>query len=283
MARSHRAGSCNVRCRCVSFFCEVAASEGGETPLFDMRAVYASLPPRLQRFLVDARIQVQGKRRTYGRDDWLLCLGATDEMGARAAVERQGMTAVKLPSGELEVRGQTPAVVEHPQGGGPCLTDHIDVAQTWWWNVHVAPLPGSHASCLTSPRSRTSLRVLWRWLLAGACALCRRVRVPLLERAIFVCYRVWLYYKIGATEVESTQIKRGAVPLSFSDRVRINEEMRRHCTLFTWRAGDVLLLDNIRVGHARLDYRGPRTMWTMLCGTYDARSLQTKSLQLEGE
>ena len=254
---------CNVRCRYIAFYCEVAALHGGETPIVDMQAAYASLPRRLRDYLDGAVIEVGGKRRTYAPASWTMCLGASHESEARANCERQGMQVLKAASGSLQVRGETPAVVVHPQTQQRCLTINNDVTQFYWWNVLGPFLPCSRS---------WSARLLRRLLVPLF------VRLPVVERFAAASLRAFLKRTIGETELSSTQIKRGVTPITHADRVMINDALRRHSTLFRWQAGDILILDNIRAGHARLDFKGPRKTWTMMCSTYDARTVRAQDL-----
>jgi alpha-ketoglutarate-dependent taurine dioxygenase len=47
-------------------------------------------------------------------------------------------------------------------------------------------------------------------------------------------------------------------PIPDSDMAHINEVFFEHCVQLPWHAGDIIALDNMRVSHARLPYRGPR-------------------------
>jgi hypothetical protein len=42
------------------------------------------------------------------------------------------------------------------------------------------------------------------------------------------------------------------------------EVLWKHTVVFDWRQGDVLLLDNLAVGHGRKPYRGPRKVLAAL-------------------
>ncbi|ARN73231.1 TauD/TfdA family dioxygenase [Oceanicoccus sagamiensis] len=44
----------------------------------------------------------------------------------------------------------------------------------------------------------------------------------------------------------------------------------QHSTIFTWRRGDILLLDNIAFSHGRLNVSGPRLILASLADTYNA-------------
>jgi alpha-ketoglutarate-dependent taurine dioxygenase len=40
--------------------------------------------------------------------------------------------------------------------------------------------------------------------------------------------------------------------------------MWSHSVGFQWEAGDMLIMDNIAVAHARLDFEGDRRMWVSM-------------------
>ena len=60
--------------------------------------------------------------------------------------------------------------------------------------------------------------------------------------------------------------------LPLEDRVAINDAVFRHASFFQWESGDVLICDNIKMGHARLAFERPRTVLTAMVGLYDAQA-----------
>ncbi|KAH8050322.1 hypothetical protein JL721_11406 [Aureococcus anophagefferens] len=70
--------------------------------------------------------------------------------------------------------------------------------------------------------------------------------------------------------------------LPLEDRVAINDAVFRHASFFQWESGDVLICDNIKMGHARLAFERPRTVLTAMVGLYDAQAGRDKCAPARG-
>ncbi|MEO7327750.1 MAG: hypothetical protein ABI193_04185, partial [Minicystis sp.] len=53
--------------------------------------------------------------------------------------------------------------------------------------------------------------------------------------------------------------------LSSEDCVALAKAARKHCSVFTWKRGDVLLFDNLQVLHTGMPGLGPRELRVMMC------------------
>ncbi len=62
-------------------------------------------------------------------------------------------------------------------------------------------------------------------------------------------------------------------PIELSVLEEIRDVYRRLAVEFTWRQGDVLLLDNMLVAHGRAPYRGPRKVLVAMAESYRAPAL----------
>ena len=62
-------------------------------------------------------------------------------------------------------------------------------------------------------------------------------------------------------------------PIPDRDLQQIREAYNQSKLVFPWRAGDVLLLDNMRMAHGRLPYTGPREVAVCMAGPISAREL----------
>lgn len=126
------------------FYCVTPAAEGGETPLADVRKVYARLDPDLR-----ARFEREGVRyvRNYRGDlglDWRTVFQSDDRHEVEARAKASGYDVEWRESGRLRTRRVGPAVRRHPQTG-----------ETVWFN-HAAFF---HLSTL-APAVQAGLRTL---------------------------------------------------------------------------------------------------------------------------
>ncbi|MEH3117454.1 MAG: alpha/beta fold hydrolase [Methylorubrum populi] len=101
------------------FYCQQAASEGGETPIADSRAIYRAVPQSIRdRFAADGLMYV----RNYGNGldvAWSQVFGTEDRRSVEAYCESHGITCEWKPDGELRTRQVCQGVAAHPVTGEP--------------------------------------------------------------------------------------------------------------------------------------------------------------------
>ena len=237
----------NLRCRYISFWCPVAAKRGGQTPLFDMERVFSDLDARLQGRLQECAFKLGNW--SFEASQYPLVFGTEDAAEVKRIVADYGMDQVWYtdPATErrvLVVDGKTPGAVRHPETGAWCLTDHIDVDSGLIWarflNFYGA---GFFPLAVVRAAFFFFLYGLMRW-------------------------RNFWYANSLHDTLDMT--------LPLEDRVAINDAVFRHASFFQWESGDVLICDNIKMGHARLAFERPRTVLTAMVGLYDAQAGRDK-------
>jgi hypothetical protein len=70
-------------------------------------------------------------------------------------------------------------------------------------------------------------------------------------------------------------------PIPYRDLFRITTEFWRHAAIISWRAGDVLVLDNRSVAHGRMPFRGKREI--LGCVTHASRAHAFESRPVAAE
>ena len=188
------------------FFCVTPADEGGDTPLADVRRVYARLDPDIRaRFERTGVLYVRNYRQGLGLD-WRTVFQVDDPRNATERARASGYEVEWRTAGHLRTRRVGPAVLHHPRTREPL-----------WFN-HAAFF---HVSTL-APALQAGLRALGDEHLPHQ-----------------------TYYGDGTP-----------IPNEVVAAVRAAYEAES-CS-FSWRAGDLLLVDNMLVAHARRPFRGRR-------------------------
>jgi alpha-ketoglutarate-dependent taurine dioxygenase len=225
----------------IAFACAIAPQRYGETPIFDCAKALAALPADLRARLADTTMRyvrhIRHKRALLVFERTIAeTFGTTD----RAAIEAQCRELDVRPSwiGDRFLRAETllPAVIRHPRTGHACL------------NAQFIGPEGLLAG-MRRVRERYARPVLW-----------------LFERYIRKEFRKpVVHYRSGPAEGPD-----------FSDaEIRaILEAVFDHGTMFRWHRGDVIVLDNIRVSHGRMNVKGPRLILTSLGDMYDTLAMR---------
>lgn len=187
------------------FHCVVPATEGGETPIADSRAVYRRMPESIRKRFEPGVLYV----RNYGDFDvpWQKVFNTDSPSEVEAFCRKAGIQWTWKEDGELRTSQLCQGMEIHPFTG-----------ETVWFNqAHLF-----HVSNL-QPDVRESLEEL-----LGLENLPRNT-----------------YFADGSP-----------IPDEMLDEVRavLDEET----VSFLWEEGDVLMLDNMLVAHARSPFKGPR-------------------------
>jgi len=199
------------------FFCERAASEGGQTPIADSRAIYAAMPVRIRERFVERGLMYV---RNYGGGldvPWQQVFGTDDAREVERVCAARGIDCEWKGDGELRTREVAQAVARHPR----CA------AWVWFNQAHLF-----HVSALDADVRESLLEV---------------VEVEDLPRNV--------YYGDGA-------------PIEDSVLEEIRRVLERTKVTFAWCDGDVLMLDNMLVAHAREPFVGPRKVSVAMAEPY---------------
>jgi alpha-ketoglutarate-dependent taurine dioxygenase len=215
----------------ILFYCHREPSWGGQTPMVDMRLVYRDVDPAVR-----ARFERRGvrlirhwpsRRRLRVLKSWQEAYGTEDRAVVEDICRVQHTEFSWQPDGSLRTIIRRPAVITHPRTG----------EKAWFNSANV-----SHDSL--SMEVRHLGRRLAAWGLERLEARRRRRLEP--EQCRSHC-----------TYGDESEI-------SLADIRNVREVLWKHTVMFDWRQGDVLLLDNLAVGHGRTPYRGPRKVLAAL-------------------
>lgn len=189
------------------FYCIKAASEGGETPIVDCRAMYRRIDREIRRRFSERKLMYV-RNYVEGLDvSWQTFFGMTQKSEVEAYCPSAGVKFEWKDDGSLRTRQISPAVAKHPTTG----------EMVWFNQVQL-----HHPSCLEAGLREALLAVL---------------KPEDLPRNVM--------YGDGA-------------PIEDSVIEQIGEAYRETAVSFPWREGDILMLNNMLVAHARNPYFGPR-------------------------
>lgn len=211
------------------FFCVTPADEGGDTPLADVRRVYARLDADIRaRFERTGVLYVRNFRQGLGLD-WRTVFQVDDPRDATERARANGYEAEWRADNHLRTRRVGPAVLHHPR-----------TRESLWFNhaafFHVSTLP---------PALQAELRAL------------------------------------GEEHPHQTYYGDGTpIPNDVVAAVRAAYEAES-CS-FSWRAGDLLMVDNMLVAHARGPFRGPRDVRVAMADPYSLTAAGGNGRQVDG-
>lgn len=220
----------------VFFYCEAEPSRYGETPLFDCAAMYDRLDTALRE-----RLERHGLlyRRHFGARParinvyrtWMEAFGTDSRIEVERACERQGMSWRWQADGSLQTEARMPGVVVHPHSGRPCLGLTL-------YNADAAPCDLRHFAHRFNPLLRATLAAF--------------VRLQYARPGVFM-RTLWG----DGSDIDRRQTEA------------ILATAWRSATLFRWRRGDLLMVDNVRCGHGRLNVVPPRRIAAALGDPYE--------------
>lgn len=212
--------------RRIVFFCHTPAPHGGETPIADMHNVYQALDENLRKCLAERGLRliqnVPAKKRFGLGKTWQEMFGTDDKREVELACERMEITFTWKSDNSLRLINERPALLTHPETGGQALF-------TSFYNLHDS----------WSEEFRVN-RLHWlSWLFGFGEMLRKATGKPAID------------YPHHCTFADGSEIPR-------EDILDIRNTLRSHAKMFSWQQGDLIVIDNLRVSHGRMPYRGKR-------------------------
>ena len=226
----------------ISFFCEQASQIGGETGLVNAAKLFSELPEALKTEL---------KQRAYWVAAWPLA-----KMASRYGVNAQQMEQFCLDSG-------LPVVTQHGQKYAsmykPCVIEHpITKEHALAFNYSVELMKSGLDRAIQrvflpdySSEEWLLHRLSWRFPLIGVLD-----KLDVLSRDPGTVWRT-LFRKSFDACVGEIFSKEATGLFATSIRNRYSS--------FKWRAGDVLIIDNLKMAHSGMPGSGARTLRVLIC------------------
>jgi len=220
----------------------------GETPIVDMAAVHDAVSPGIREYLEDHggfRLTrnfkaTTGKGAMAGYKRWMDVLQTDDKEVAAERCTASGATCSWREDGSMKMVTLLPVVAKHPTNG----------RNVWLNALH------SHTSV---PYLRASWRHAVRTMKAKTWAAYFLMSVTSMGFDMFLDYDAQIVHASFADDPLDKRLP-GALML---DIIKVIEDEHVH---FTWKNGDVLLLDNLRVAHGREPFSGDKRSLAAVLG-----------------
>jgi alpha-ketoglutarate-dependent taurine dioxygenase len=204
------------------FWCEIAARQGGETPLGDTRKIYKRIPYAIRKkFAEKGWMFVRNFNSGFGLP-WQTVFQTEEKAAVEEYCRKAGIEWEWRGEGKLRTRQVRPAIARHPH-----------TQELVWFNhatfFHVSTLQPSVASALRANYAEDELP---NNTFYGDGS-------PILEEEVAILRQAYLDEMVSSP----------------------------------WQAGDVILIDNMLVAHARAPYAGPRRILFAMAEPTDGQPL----------
>ena len=218
--------------RALAFCCVIPPQQGGETPLADMKKVLERLPPSLvNEFETKGILYHQycpsGHNNTRFKT-WQDMFATEDKNIAEQKCREQGVSISWRKDGSAKLTNPGVAIRVHPKTG----------ERIWFNQAHVFhPTMSAEFRYIGRPVMAKLVRV-YEWLLENF----PKGMPP---------------YPYGCTFGDGSPIPRDAI-------LTVRQAIWDETVTFRWEKGDLLLVDNLRLGHGRLPFTGDRKILAAL-------------------
>ncbi len=238
----------------ILFFCSQVATSGGETPVIDMKSVLLDLPEQLQEkfshtHLVTKFYWVSTQKKLFdvrlwqwpwfrGAKSWKAVFNTEDKGLVETKCFDAGRQIEWLANDDLIVSCLMPTISSHP-----ITSETIWTGWFPWFHIW--------GVCIDAWFLAKYQRKFRSWLVFFVLFLITFVQICL-EKLIPNNRK----YRVLDVEFEDGS------NLSFWDVYYIVKSYWQNTELFSWQEGDILILDNYRIGHGRLPFTGERKVYT---------------------
>jgi len=227
------------------FYCQTPPDKHGETPIVDFRVVYDQLDPEVREAFEQRGIRhirnynPPGKKVEWDLSklkSWDKVYGTADPVEVCRKCRAEGQIFEMRKDQSLKLINQGPAVREHPVSG----------RKVWFNHAQVFHPEGPVLEAAYIARRQGTLR----------------------QRGMSVFLRSFhrMTSPFLSDETRGTQVTFGdgsTIPVRFIRHLQ--EVIWKNMVFFTWKKGDVLMVDNFAVAHGRMPFWGKREIlvaWT---------------------
>jgi hypothetical protein len=209
----------------IIFCCLKAPASGGETLIVDCRRVYDDLPRKIVDSFRGVKLPMM---RRFNFHMLSQNMGTSDKQTIEGICQELGADNIAWSeSDELILRYQLPVIIYHERTGEPVWFNRLLIAN---------PLSLIFQTLFTTLRTRNLL---------------------LKARSLFQ-----LLAAKGRAAQDKAREEAGPPVVPAMTTYRLARAYWKNAVVFTWKEGDVLVLDNRLVAHGRMPFRGARSILT---------------------
>ena len=229
------------------FFCHVEPKDGGETPICDFRKVIAQMDPKIKKDFIEKGIKTlrnydSAKRkhslRLFQLKKWNEMFHTTKHEEVEEKCTEYGIEVEWKRNDRLRLINRQPATIRHPKTGEEVWFNHLQV-----FHAEAAAIEYEQI---------VKARKLRRW---------KRINSAL--HIVTTVKRIFARpenYPMHVTFLDGSPIPKSYVR-------HVEELIWKNLSIFQWKKGDVLAIDNFSTSHGRLPYSGPRDI--LVCWAAD--------------
>lgn len=209
----------------ILFYCDIEPEKFGETPLFDCAEIYSRLDDELcqrideQGMIYERHFQKNPSRINVYKT-WSDAFHTDDKAEVEAACAAQGMQFQWEEGDRLVTRASMPGAINHPRSGKRCISLTL-------YNEYAASCDIQRFGHRFNPLVRVGLSMFSRFM-------------------------------FGRKRIFMRTLWGDGSPITQAQTRKLIDAAWKSATVFRWQRGDLLILDNIRTGHGRLNVEGPR-------------------------
>ena len=224
--------------RRIFFWCGIEPQAGGgETPLVDFAKVWKDLKADVRKRFEKRGVRIVRNYSGPGTTNkdlfqlkrWDQMFRTTDKAVVEKMARDEGFEPQWHEHDRLTLISRHKPARPHPETGEP----------VWFNHSQVFHLSTGAAELKRIFRFRPSLKALGMWGFSSALVNWKRLRLKPDEQAMHCTYE-------DGSEIPSV------------DMENVRDTIWDNLVVYSWKQGDVVAVDNNRIGHGRLPYQGPR-------------------------
>lgn len=230
--------------RKLMFFCSVPTSAQGETPLADLRKIYEDMEPSLLKKFETKGVKYirkydgpkASRYSLWKTKRWDEMFSTTDKKEVEKIAAKQRFQVEWLEEDGLKLTNKQVAVRVHPKAKTKAWHNHSQV-----FHQDAAKIEyGKIRNYQKTPRSAILSLVI----------------------VVLTALKKWF---VKPEDQDTNVVFGDGTEISPEEIRKVNDAFWKHLSVFPWKQGDVLLIDNYSVSHGRLPFSGPREIlvtWT---------------------
>lgn len=229
------------------FYCNVEPQDGGETPICDFRRVLEQMDPKIKTDFQEKGIRTirnydgpnqKSPFKIFQLKKWNEMFHTTDHKEVEKKCEEYGIKPQWTGTNQLRLINEQPATKKHPKTGEEVWFNHLSIFH--------ADAAAIEYKKIVKYRKQFNL-----WLTSFLLSTFTFIKKIVAKSENFSMHTTFL---------DGTEIPRKYVQ-------HIEDLIWANMSIFKWKKGDVLALDNFSTSHGRLPYTGPRDI--LVCWAED--------------